>query len=172
MIIVEGPDACGKSTLAKRIVEELDIPTHHFGGPPDTEKEAVNRCELILDQRGLVVFDRVIMISEPIYSLIRSSPNLLAKYEYIKPLLELNPLIIYCRIYHGSQINRLNRDQSSKDYKSEGHINQVTRHIDDLNKSYDYIMRSIPHLFYDFEKMPVEVILHHCKNHIRGTGHG
>lgn len=70
MLIVEGPDGSGKSTLVKRLCHDLDLPLAEKVVSSDT-KPKVDLAEWTEDNidRGFqfTVFDRHRLISEPIY---------------------------------------------------------------------------------------------------------
>lgn len=57
IILVEGPDRCGKSTLARALARDLDLPLAHFGVPPATGvlQHFLTEVEVQRSARGLVV---------------------------------------------------------------------------------------------------------------------
>lgn len=71
MVIVEGPDGSGKSTLVRRLSEELSVPVHpractsDNGIDPATLRDWVDRDLHPSSEGGL--YDRHPLISEPIY---------------------------------------------------------------------------------------------------------
>lgn len=105
MIIVEGPDGAGKTTLIKYLVEKLELPV----APRVVSKDA----EAMVDLKKWVednvsggwqptIFDRHRLISEPIYGPILR-PRLEEGftdvgwfYEQLRRFYRANPTIIYC----------------------------------------------------------------------------
>ncbi len=70
-IVIEGPDGCGKSLLAKFIGDQFNLPVHSFGGPPGYDEKTI--VDLMVDQqnmigRGNCILDRCTAISEFVYS--------------------------------------------------------------------------------------------------------
>ena len=59
MLIFEGPDNSGKSTIASYISYELNIPLHHFGKLPSNIDEFKNRVEFMFDNKDNYIFDRI-----------------------------------------------------------------------------------------------------------------
>lgn len=105
MIVVEGPDGAGKTTLIKSLQEELQIPVAPRVVTKGTEamvnlKDWVNNN---LDEGFQpTIFDRYRLISEPIYGPIlrnRQEPGF-DRLEWLAPRLrrfyDLSPIIIYC----------------------------------------------------------------------------
>ena len=110
LVIVEGCDGSGKTTLIRAIEKVPNIPQIlriHRSRRPKTESEIEVECEgirqLIGPQRyGLslpVVMDRHALISEPIYgTIVRDKPVTYWDGDNVPPfLLSPNLLIVYCR---------------------------------------------------------------------------
>ena len=66
MIIIEGPDGAGKSTLAKKLSKKLDKKVLHTGGPSSTLEELIGRVKIIEANPDCIV-DRFPYLSEIIY---------------------------------------------------------------------------------------------------------
>lgn len=105
MIIVEGPDGAGKTTLINRLSEELDLPI----APRVVSKEAEAMVDLKAWTENNVklgfqatIFDRHRLISEPIYGpALRDTdePGFDDPVWFINMmynLYDLDPVIIYC----------------------------------------------------------------------------
>lgn len=109
MIIVEGPDNSGKSTLIKQLREDLGVRliTPIAQGPTRSMKDLYDRTYYIIDQAirnksDKIIVDRINLISEDIYGPICRQRNLWdsmakEKQKLWSSLNLLNPFIIYCR---------------------------------------------------------------------------
>jgi thymidylate kinase len=67
IVILEGPDGCGKTTLANRLAERFGMRIHHEGPPPKDVNLLEHYGRLLDEARGKnVVFDRL-ALGERIY---------------------------------------------------------------------------------------------------------
>lgn len=102
MIIVEGPDNSGKTTLARKLAQLLELLYMNNRRLPKQVKDVskyLERC-LLMDQHFPVILDRLSLISEPIYGPICRQVNLLdlpTQDQLLRHLHPHKPLIIYCR---------------------------------------------------------------------------
>lgn len=100
MIVLEGPDGSGKSTLGRILANIYDTTLFHPGSAPSTEmlREVSTQCLHKLKQ-GFIC-DRVNQISEYVYGPIMNNRNLVSDYE-LKGFIDLCRSnfwpIIYCR---------------------------------------------------------------------------
>lgn len=138
-VILEGPDGAGKSTLAKFLSELLGLPVIHTGGPPDSKTALEAKLELCR-QHGL--FDRVPMISDPIYSTIAARPLYIPRHELMEELARMNPVVVYCR----GKTRRMweNISQERKAHKSPDHLKQVMVEYSQVVDLYDEFFKSPP----------------------------
>lgn len=98
MVILEGPDGGGKSTLAKTLAELLDMKHIESEGPekyPGEINERINRYNADYGGRHDVIFDRHPCVSQLAYCIVHSQgiPN----PQLISQFYKSNPLLIYCR---------------------------------------------------------------------------
>lgn len=104
MLIIEGPDGAGKTTLIKGLSDALDIPIAQRVVSKDAEamtdlQRWVDRNLELGFQRTL--FDRHRLISEPIYgpAMHRSAPGF-TDITWLGPRMNafarINPVIVYC----------------------------------------------------------------------------
>jgi hypothetical protein len=67
IIVIEGPDGAGKTTLAKQLARDFDLEYHHEGPPPPNRSALDHYGKLLEDARGKrVVFDRL-ALGERVY---------------------------------------------------------------------------------------------------------
>ncbi len=143
MIILEGMDGTGKSTLAKRMI----LPVLHPGAPPKTvalEKlffmDQQNKAELP------IIYDRVTCISQQVYR-----KRMFDKY-YIDPLNRLiqsaRVVVVYCRPPDEVVLNIDNHTVSEHDTPEM--LQLVKDNAALFLESYDKLMEKIPHFKYDF----------------------
>jgi len=104
ILIVEGMDNTGKTTLCDQLSRAFDLPLiHSIGGPGISSKEMTDWIKLWLHRGraiGGIVIDRLSLISEPIYGeLLRGQSNLDPEdaRETWALVAEMSPTIIYCR---------------------------------------------------------------------------
>lgn len=106
MIIVEGPDGAGKTTLIKSLVQVTDLPV----APRVVSKEAEAMIDLkrwtednVMQGFQGVIYDRHRLISEPIYGSVlrnRFEPGFSDLYWLhqmnFQLYLQVKPILIYC----------------------------------------------------------------------------
>lgn len=154
MIILEGPDGAGKSTLIAEIEKHLGIKATHFGGPPKTKKEMLIRIQNSFDCQLL---DRWSPISEQIYGPLRPdsigvSTNLLNNF-----IDQTKPIIVYCRPHRNTLMrNKVEGLKREKQHKSREHCEAVSRNFNTIIQAYDKLMSNLllrghSILTYDYE---------------------
>ncbi len=139
MIVLEGPDLSGKSTIMNLFREATGLPSHHFGPPPKTKDEILNRIECPPPN---VVFDRHPCISEQVYSILRLEGQLLSSNELTERFLEMNPLVVFCDPgidYLLSKMHFL----KAKAHKSTDHVGKVEQNYRHIYARYQGLMHNI-----------------------------
>ena len=162
MIVVEGPDNSGKSTLIDWMIKSLPVHLikHDRHGPPSGAWEIKTRTEIILQKaisspykKGTVV-DRFSLIGESIYGPILRGKDLWTeiprdKIRFEQVFNNLDPFIIYCRP-DKSTILDMSHHQL-KDYDTKEHVCNVTKNQELIIQAYDnYFARMAPHRFYKY----------------------
>ena len=102
MYIVTGMDNSGKTTLVRRMSEELGLPVVKSMGPDHTLDE---KFLWTLDQMsreksipGSVIYDRFLPLEEMVYGkVLRGNPIFNLNDHYMETLKDLHPIIIYTR---------------------------------------------------------------------------
>lgn len=101
-IIIEGPDASGKSTLARFLSEELGYTVKESEGPTrsleDYRERLCRYYQMAWKTGGSVIFVRHPLISEPIYGHHVRRNNLVSfgEAETLLKMMTPKPIIIYC----------------------------------------------------------------------------
>ena len=143
MIIMEGPDLSGKTTLANRISALMGIEVYHSGGPAN-KKRLRRRLEYInyFYKNKKIILDRHICISEQIYGTILRKRTKIPIYILNNILYENNPLIFYCDKslkYLRNNFNFL----IEKPHKSKEHIKEVIKNYEAIYQKYESLMRKL-----------------------------
>jgi len=118
MIIVEGVDNSGKSTLVNYLASVLDCPVQGSEGPPQYEGEMNDRLARYSHLPANTIFDRHPIISQTIYGTMRSHHDAFQP-EWLEWLYgEIKPTIIYCdpleRGLEGHRRNTVDTDEHLK----------------------------------------------------------
>lgn len=145
IVVVEGPDGAGKTTLIKNLRHATDryYVTLLNSGPPGNVLNVqciTNWIERMAIGRVPLICDRLSLISEPIYGELLRDQNIL-KDSYtvddIKDFLLRNvERVIYCRPPTSVILRSLN---------SEPQLKGVPDHISAIAHKYDYTMKMIEH---------------------------
>lgn len=162
MIIVEGPDGAGKTTLIKALQKRFDLPVASRVVSKDTE--ALLDLQHWVDQNLAIgfqpcIFDRHRLISEPIYGPIlrdRAQPGF-DNIAWLTPRLRLlywkvQPIIIYCLPSINTVRNNVTEDDDNK---------VVYGRIDSIYSAYvakiamDRAMSNGPVYLWDYENTPI-----------------
>lgn len=145
MIVLEGPDNAGKSTLGRQLSERFGVDVHHSSNPKMDYAQLRDKMrEIINDPRRDAIYDRVPLISEGIYGTILRGVNRFNCHEG-QGLWQLfaasNPLIIYCR----PPDETINVGLEFKPGESEDHIKAVREKHLVIAHAYDDLMTALAH---------------------------
>lgn len=130
-IVLEGPDNAGKSTLAKKLHEELGLLIRHSGGPSKFPGEVNERAKQFIADPNFYIYDRHPCISQNLYVAALKTAGELVKPETIANFYLSKPLIIYCR-NNGTLDGHEQSEHSSEEY-----FKQVEQNFLDLCEMYD-----------------------------------
>jgi hypothetical protein len=140
LVIFEGPDGGGKSTLINYIMEHMVVDNCIVSeGPerfPGEINERIRRYHSVVERyqqspsRSPMLFDRHPCISQPIYGLIhdQASPTALL----VEQLYTFKPFIIYCR-----PMGEPNHTQSDAAWDTPEFLANVDLNFDKLVGDYD-----------------------------------
>jgi adenylate kinase family enzyme len=160
VIIIEGPEGSGKTTLAKMLEEEAELNYHHSTGPPEDVADLDNRLDRSMELLNMrFVQDRSPWISEPIYSALLDGPQIYPYWNvYMAGLKAVNAKVVYCR--PPDEIIFENMLQDEKSWKSASLTQRIVKKRAYLLALYDRFMEQFqPWLIYDWTRessAPVE----------------
>ena len=159
MILLEGCDGSGKTTLATQIAKHYETKTIHFGGSADEE---TLKTRLKSMKHGKL-YDRCPIISEIIYGgTIRKDPKF--SLEDLNEFLRKNqPLIIYCNPGLGTLLTNKHEGRPGEDPQ---HISDVNENIFRIWQAYEYLMVQLPAVRWDFRNHSTDyanVIMQLCR---------
>lgn len=138
-IIVEGPDACGKSTLARYLSQELNRPIIQSEGPekfPGEINERIRRYRFFDN----IIFDRHPAISQGIYASFNDKT--MPDKDLVFDLYETRPVIVYC-MARGVVL-----DHQAKAHDSPEHLEQITVNSENILLMYDRWALDFAHILH------------------------
>ena len=144
IIILEGFDESGKSSLAKKLAEKTGVPVVHPGKRPfdfdDAEAMAIRQFGLLSFAKDVnLILDRATCISSFCYTWHMT--DLFAKYQS-QIILDPNILIIYCK-YNGKKLTVSEHDR-------DGSVGIARKNKDQIIERYNSLFKGIPHHEYDY----------------------
>ena len=149
-IILEGPDASGKSTLAVALSTKLGWPIEHCGPPTD---EAFDEYYAMLSLPGFRIYDRLFH-GEMVYGpLLRQKSAITATEMFYLETLAMPALVIWCTAPPHIIAQRLATKEACDEIDQ-----QVAERAEAFVTAYDRIAVNcaIPALVYDSNVMTVE----------------
>ena len=143
MIVVEGFDASGKSTLAKKSADRLGWPVLHTGGPTTDEADVIaclHRSKMRWQKK--VVQDRITHISESVYSMTEFPAKAARALDAI---CEIPPtaFVIYCKPPPEFLMRALREDHKAKSWDTDDHMDRVERDAAQMIAFYDTVMAMV-----------------------------
>lgn len=151
MIIIEGSDASGKSTLVHKIAQEIEgLNILSSEGPPEDRASALQswHSRFTQHQGTKTILDRAAPISERIYGPILRGVNLFREVWPISDLVANSVPIIYCR--PPSYVLLDPRMHVARAVENPEHIKQVGINQAEIMAAYDQVMAGVPHIEYDW----------------------
>lgn len=147
-IILEGPDAAGKTTLGRQLVG-LGMKLVVAGGAPRTPETVAQYCEEQLQACDELhnVIDRITPISHPIYNPNYRQSVMLQNYR-IMMLTRPDVILVYCR----PPTEALMRPEKHqwKDYDTEEDKQKILNNQMVYIDLYDEMLHATPHICYDY----------------------
>lgn len=145
MIVVEGFDTSGKSTLADAIGAEFKLPVLHTGGPTTSISDVMMclaRSEARLHER--CVQDRITHVSESVYSMLTAPSKAALAIARLEKLSDAW-VVIYCRPPRQVMLDAI-RAHELKNHDTPEFISFVAKNSDHLITIYDTIMTRVSNI--------------------------
>lgn len=124
MLIIEGPDGAGKTTLIKKISQYLSLPIHPKAVNSQAQVEVDLRVwveDVLAKGFQKSLFDRFALISGPIYAPILQDEDQISLFEDVDwfnkvsaQLEAINPIIIVCLPYLETVIRNTRDDPNNE----------------------------------------------------------
>jgi predicted HAD superfamily Cof-like phosphohydrolase len=152
MIVIEGPDASGKSTLAAYIAQALDAPVQQSEGPPKYPGEMKIRLQRYEHLPPSTIFDRHPVVSEEMYCYALGR-QLDIPAATINAFYRSNPTFIYC----DPQDRDLSR-HDIKEHDSPEHLLALHENFDRLREAYRSWAVTHAHIIYRIGDDPRRVV--------------
>jgi predicted HAD superfamily Cof-like phosphohydrolase len=157
IIVIEGPDASGKSTLAKHLAHVLDRTIQPSEGPPKYPGEINERLARYSTLGDDIIYDRHPVVSEEVYAyaLRRTTDVSLVTMQYFYAQ---RPLFIYC-----DPLTRdLPRTHNKKPHDTPEHLYAVHENYERLVTAYRSWALTHAHIIYrigdDYDRIAHYVI--------------
>lgn len=132
MIIVEGPDGAGKSTLVNSLADRLRYIVHRNSGPPKDVEALHERINKYRSLPHWTICDRHAGLSELIYGPIIRGTRIAFNPSAILP----GKVLIYCR----PPLETLMASHVIKESDPPDHAQKVTERIKAIVEAYDAAM--------------------------------
>jgi len=145
-LIVEGPDASGKSTLARLISQRSGLPLYLAGGKPRDDEEMWRMIEdqaMAVDSEWIV--DRVSCISQQVY---RDGLFMREDLMSIAQDLAERHVLVYCR--PPMSVLKDPTKHEWKAYDTEEWKAQILAHQASYVERYDILMAKLPCVIFDW----------------------
>lgn len=129
IIVLEGPDGGGKTTLASHLVRELNLTRIPSEGPARGPGEIDERIRRYHQLDGRLLFDRHPCVSQLAYRVVHDQPPPDAKL--IEQFYAMKPVFIYCR-----PPNKSNH-QASGEWDTPEYLASIDKNFGALLEWYD-----------------------------------
>jgi adenylate kinase family enzyme len=144
MIILEGADGCGKSTLAEILSARFKLEIYH-SGRPQTESELYDTIYEIKSQKENKIIDRVPWISDVVYNNALKRQHRIPE-SIMYTFIEESDIVIWCN----PSLAVLNIKEG-KGHKPEHYMDQVKTNSDVLRSEYTRFFESYQFDFFKYD---------------------
>jgi hypothetical protein len=160
MLIVEGYDCTGKSTLVEKVQRWTAFATVHSGGPP-RDLNHVRRCLARCASRMTrpCIQDRVTQVSESVYGML-CRPSMAALALSRIGDLRMARLLIYCRPGIETILAKLTVHTAKGEYDTPEHVQHVLSNAQAMIAIYDTVIdlarQHVDVFVYDYERPNID----------------
>ena len=160
MIVVEGYDAAGKSTLAQALARHFKMKVTTIGGPTGDIQDCIDWLNRCMDRfTGRYVQDRVTHVSEIVYSIHRNPLKAGIAMSRLSDLRQCRGFV-YCRPPTETILESLRTQHVVKPYDKPDHLVRVQNDAQNMIAVYDAVARCVstyaPAISYDRTQPPSE----------------
>lgn len=141
IVVLEGPDNAGKSTLAKKLSLDTGMEVCHPGGPPKDISLALARCmeqsfSFAIADHIDFIYDRITCISDRIY---RGNSQYHEAFDHIRnSMFEFNVIVIFC--FPSEARLRNFEDHVTKEHETDEVVQHAKRNVDRIISEYANVM--------------------------------
>ena len=160
IIIVEGMDGSGKTTLVNYLAYRLKVQVEKSPGPVGIEEYWAWIDSTIRRERAgeKWIYDRHAFFSDQVYSILRKERNHQVRspvaVSQMRALINCNPTVIYCRPFEEAILDGL---------LDKDHMEGVPENWVDLLRRYDELMTEMKQYFnvvyYNWEVTPIDFLV-------------
>jgi len=142
LIVIEGADGCGKSTLVKQLNKDLGLPVFHSGGPKTkgAMEKMLDDLEIMSFCKQAYICDRVPFVSELVYSQAFGREPVIPAKDLMDYWLLPDIKIVYCKIDQATALANMSRE--FKAHKPAEHTAIVEQRHADIVNIYDDLIDS------------------------------
>ena len=156
-IVIEGPDAAGKSTLANQLLQHFPLTLQKSEGPPKYPGEMEERVGRYLRMDN-VLFDRHPCISQVIYDKFREKKTPIPQ-ELVNQFYAQGNLIIY--MYGRAGAHEI------KAHDSQEHLELLDRFEDNIRNAYTEWAPGRAHVYYSATFDRLGAVLGACGEYLK-----
>lgn len=151
LLVVEGADCMGKTTLVGQLQKALGWPVFHTGGPK-TDEQLEATCRTVETLVNATILDRTPHLSEIAYRPLSRDPVSLEKSrELVLRFRQMNPVLVLCRRATMPDLRAVERPHKSLDYWArviEGYPGIVERY----DHLFGLLQGEVPIFLYDWTR--------------------
>lgn len=150
LIVIEGPDGAGKSTLIEKLAKDFGYTVYRSGGPKDAEtmvKVLREMAVLAFDKTTTYICDRAPWVSELIYSKALGRATVLPADAFLM-CYSFPQRIIYCSL-EDSETMLKNMSREFKAHKPAEHTAGVIQSHENICRLYDNLIDEIENVGID-----------------------
>tara|TARA_R110000751_G_scaffold64574_4_gene132626 strand:- start:6229 stop:6750 length:522 start_codon:yes stop_codon:yes gene_type:complete len=140
LVIIEGPDGSGKTTLIPKLAKDLGYEIYYSGGPKDIRNmiRVLAELENMALANETYICDRVPWVSEIVYNDSLKRENILPQKVYME-YLNLPQKMIYCSLNSSNKmLKKMSREY--KAHKPKEHLSAVIKNHNLICENYELIM--------------------------------